>query len=71
MGIPIEESFLKLADRQLDEASLTKLIETFRNTYKTIEKTISMNLPELQRLLQVYITKGKSFSWYLVKKVMY
>lgn len=38
MEIPIEESFLKLADRQLDEASLTKLIETFRNTYKTIEK---------------------------------
>ena len=44
MGIPIEESFLKLADRPLDEATLAKLIDTFETHINLLKRTIFMNL---------------------------
>ncbi len=43
MGIPIEESFLKLADRPLDEAALAKLIDTFNIHINLLKRTRLIN----------------------------
>ncbi len=71
MGIPIEESFLKLADRPLDEAALAKLIDTFRHTYQSIEKDYIYEFAGITEAITSLYNQGKNFSWCLVRRVMY
>ncbi len=61
MGIPIEESFLKLADRPLDEAALAKLIDTFRHTYQSIEKDYIYEFAGITEAIRVYNQGKKLF----------
>lgn len=59
MGIPIEESFLKLADRPLDEATLAKLIDTFRHTYQSIEKDYIYEFAGITEAITSLYNQGK------------
>lgn len=59
MGIPIEESFLKLADRPLDEAALAKLIDTFRHTYQSIEKDYIYEFAGITEAITSLYNQGK------------
>lgn len=59
MGIPIEESFLKLADRPLDEATLAELIDTFRHTYQSIEKDYIYEFAGITEAITSLYNQGK------------
>lgn len=59
MGIPIEESFLKLADRPLDEVALAKLIDTFRHTYQSIEKDYIYEFAGITEAITSLYNQGK------------
>ena len=51
MGIPIETSFKKLADRDLQEDVFEQLLQTFRGHYKALEHTLLETFPNIPEVL--------------------
>ncbi|MFJ8236173.1 HAD family hydrolase [Ureibacillus sp. NPDC094379] len=51
MGIPIEQSFKKMAGRELDEESFEQLLTVFRASYKEFENDTLMVFPYIPQVL--------------------
>ncbi len=64
MGIPIETSFVKMADRHLSEKDLNNLLDIFRDYSKKIEKDCLKIFPEIRELLE--ILRARNIGCYIV-----
>lgn len=64
MGIPIEKSFRKMSEKELSEDEFKKLIEIFRELYKSLESKYLKIFPGIKELLD--ILKEKKIKCFIV-----
>lgn len=60
MGIPIEQSFKEMANRELDEDSFARLLKLFRESYKEFEKEYLVAFLNVPNVLKQLKNEGKS-----------
>lgn len=58
MGIPIEQSFHEMTNHTLDDVQFTKLIQLFRQAYKTLEEQTITAFPHVDEVLDALHEQG-------------
>ncbi|KRL98819.1 HAD family hydrolase [Liquorilactobacillus satsumensis] len=60
MGIPIEVSFKKMADRDFSDESFAELLDTFRSYYKDLEMNSISLFPQMENVLHQLFNDGRT-----------